>query len=81
MDTTTLNGREVKQVYSGKPGCACGCKGKHTKRDPQNLQAMKTIARHVATIKQLIADGAKPDTDENYVAVQTESRLYIAYFS
>lgn len=81
MDTTTLNGREVVQVYSGRPGCACGCRGKHTKRNREDLQGMKTIARHVATIKKLIADGAKPDTDENYVAVQTESRLYVAYFS
>lgn len=30
MDIQTITPAEVMQVYSGKPGCMCGCKGKYS---------------------------------------------------
>ncbi len=30
----------VLSVYSGRPGCCCGCKGKHTYREDPDLRAL-----------------------------------------
>jgi len=32
----------IKQVYSGKPGCMCGCKGKYAK-PAESMRSVKII--------------------------------------
>ncbi len=90
----------VAHVYSGRPGCCCGCQGKHTYAsahrdcrpsyyDDDECVNDHVIKRHVNTINRLLAEvreGADYEvTIEHdgtaYVAVNTSSRLYIAYFA
>ena len=90
--TTTIKKDQVLSVYSGRPGCCCGCLGKHS-------YPSSPIARQVASKKR----GYKIDDDEisdrnitmivnklnknlgevedggSYFSFETPSRLYIAY--
>jgi len=90
--TTTIKKDEILSVYSGRPGCCCGCRGKHS-------YPTSPIARNVASKKR----GYPIDDDEcndgnitrivnllnrnlgdvedggSYFSLETPSRLYIAY--
>ena len=77
----TLKPSSVGSVYSGRHGCACGCRGNHT----TNPKTVKLICNK---IEQAVADGLTPDVcfakfgDQlGHIAVQTETRLYIAYIN
>jgi hypothetical protein len=87
--------RKIKSVYSGKPGCCCGCRGNHTytveyalslteekkKKLAMTLKFNDTVVKKiVATIKGIISQGTVPDVDQDYIAVQTDTRLYVVYF-
>lgn len=65
--TKTFDSSRVKSVYSGLPGCCCGCRGKHW-----------ADARNIARICKIIAAG---DTiyQPGYWVVETKTRVYIAY--
>jgi len=60
---------QIKSVYSGRPGCACGCRGKHS-------SDARTISLIVNRMNKL--DPNIEQEDNNY-ALETETRLYIAY--
>lgn len=90
-EATKLDPTTAISVYSGRPGCACGCRGKHTyasavaeemskKRGYPVKVSDNTVHLIVGKMNDLIAQGAKLDTNGDYAAVQTETRLYIAYF-
>ena len=77
------NGKQIKKhveaVYSGRHGCACGCRGKHT-HYTENKRAITTI------VNKILAQGEVQDLDwettanPNWVSVTTDTRYYIAYF-
>ena len=48
-----INPNQVAQVYSGKPGCACGCKGNYS----ENPRTIKTIVNRMV---RMIQDGQPP---------------------
>lgn len=63
----------VSSVYSGKHGCACGCRGNHTSNP-------RTIKQIVGKIQQAVIDGHQLEVWPGvYFAVNTETRTYVAY--
>lgn len=67
----TVDREQVRRVYSGRPGCACGCRG-HYSTDPA------TITRIVNALNAL---GAKMDESGEFAWAETETRAYTAYFT
>jgi hypothetical protein len=61
----------VKSVYSGRPGCACGCRGTHS-------ESARSVAIVLGKVKALCSH---PDVDvhfdNDHIALETASRLYI----
>jgi hypothetical protein len=65
----------VSQVYSGRHGCSCGCRGNHT-----------SSARSIATVTQKMIAAVKSGEAWEimvlpgvFVSVTTHTREYIAY--
>lgn len=42
MDIKEVTVEQVAQVYSGKPGCACGCRGAY-RQDARNIKRILTM--------------------------------------
>lgn len=90
-----FNGRKVLSVYSGRPGCACGCRGKHTYHPLTREEASKNrgyeVEAHECSIRgmniilgkmqKFQESGIKLDDGGSYLAYETESRLYVIYFA
>lgn len=72
----TLRPGAVKSVYSGAPGCACGCKGNHS-------ESTRSINMIVPRIVAAIENGYTADfhfaAGGSHIAVETDTRQYIAY--
>ena len=81
---------DVLSVYSGRPGCCCGCKGKH--RYNSKYQDVASVDRgynvdddevndtQVKKILNLIKNNESIVEDNgDHIALQTETRLYIVY--
>lgn len=70
MNTSKNN---IDQVYSGKPGCMCGCRGKYS-----------TEGRGVAIIYNKVMNSPKVKFDEGakcaYIDDRTASRNLVVYF-
>lgn len=79
---TKFTPERVTRLYNGKANaCCCGCKGKYVQRsDPSFAGALKRFQTKLETA--LVSDGAagRVDAEDNYVAVETETRVTIAYF-
>lgn len=43
MSNTTFRGKTVRQVYFGKVGCACGCRGNYHETPAMISRAVKKI--------------------------------------
>ena len=87
---------KVMSVYSGKPGCMCGCRGKYTYASSHQEDASanrgykvadnevndKVVKLMVNKINQLISSGNYTEAKESqaYVFVDTGDRYYAAYF-
>ena len=82
----------IISVYSGKPGCACGCRGKHTTAKAyQNLRSKnrgyevtddecndRTVSLIVNKMNKQFDECIKGD---NNYSLELPNRLYIAYFA
>lgn len=64
---------EVEHVYSGRPGCCCGCKGTHYRRGEKGAKGMFT--------RVINAINAAPEVDDNgdHVFLDLGGRWYVAY--
>lgn len=86
---------KVVSVYSGRPGCACGCRGKHTYASATAEEVSKkrgfavpvsdnTVHLIVGKMNALIEGGGGARMwsceDEEFLSIETPTRLYIAYF-
>jgi hypothetical protein len=86
----------VQSTYSGKHGCCCGCLGTHRYasahrkaggrrrglRIQDNEINDRSVAITVARMNKLIAAGGqRVRISPELVSVQTDTRLYIAYFT
>lgn len=67
---------EVEKVYSGKPGCACGCRGKYWESGPMVKRIVKMFNEFPA--------GATQDLKGNWAELTNDAspsqRVYVIYF-
>ena len=71
-DLMDLTSDQIRRVYSGKPGCGCGCRGKYF-TDPKNIK------RVLKAMKQLINNSKQVGVKDGIAFVETDSRYYWAY--
>jgi hypothetical protein len=62
----------VKTVYSGKPGCMCGCRGKYTTPEQS--------ARSVKLIFNKVMNNPAHKVEDGIAFVDTGSRNLVVYF-
>ena len=62
----------VSRVYTGFPGCMCGCIGKYSEGDRSKKIIFNKIMRN---------PNHKFDADANCVYVQTNTRNLVSYFA
>jgi hypothetical protein len=67
-----LESRTVSAVYSGRHGCACGCRGNHS-------STSRSIKIVLGKMREAAKDGAPVAVLSNYISVDTDTRVYIAY--
>lgn len=65
---------QVEGVYSGKPGCACGCRGNYSENPA-------TITRIVNRINALGANWYEDDDTRAWAHNEDGTRIYIAYLT
>ena len=63
---------DVKTVYSGKPGCMCGCRGKYTTPEQS--------ARSVKLIFNKVMNNPAHKIEDGIAFVDTGSRNLVVYF-
>jgi hypothetical protein len=61
----------IQKVYSGRPGCMCGCKGKYSDSDRSKKIIFNKIARN---------PDAQVDEHAKCIYVETDTRMLAAYF-
>jgi hypothetical protein len=62
----------VKTVYSGKPGCMCGCRGKYTTPEQS--------ARSVKLIFNKVMNNPAHKVEDGIAFVETATRNLVVYF-
>lgn len=68
----TLDVSKVSAVYSGRHGCACGCRGNHS----STARSIQTVIRKM---REAAGEGYPVAVTSSYYAVETDTRSYIAY--
>lgn len=63
----------IIKVYSGRPGCACGCRGKYSTKDATITRIVNTMLKIDPTLER--------KKEANHWFVQTPTRLYVAYWT
>lgn len=85
---------KVKSVYSGRKGCACGCKGKYTYAAAGDRPSYyegdegvspRGVAAMVRKIERIVRDGSDVESvmiDPDWFAVDMDhDRTYTVYFA
>jgi len=89
----TLTVNDVSSVYSGKLGCACGCRGKHSYNSKHTVWAStnrgykvqadeindKRVLQVLRKVQRHAANGNVVDSGDRYFSFQNETRLYVVY--
>jgi hypothetical protein len=73
----------VEKVYSGKPGCMCGCRGKYSYAPGCEDRADRddnVSARSVKIIFNKVMNHPKHKIEDNCAFVDTGSRNLVVYF-
>ena len=92
----TVTKADVRSVYSGRPGCCCGCRGDHR----YNSQHVKEASKHrgyrieptevndaqVTRVLNRLKDVARVDPtsiqyEATYASLEQYNRLLIVYFT
>ena len=96
IDINTITTHDILQVYSGRPGCGCGCRGsyrynpEHVKEAFENRKAIPKPSDFNAVQVRKVLGLMKQHPNELIwdldscnpnVAWETESRYYWAYFT
>jgi len=82
---------QVATVYSGRPGCCCGCRGKHTAASAHRAWAAKNRGydfdddevsdRQVRRVARIMNEHAgQLEWSGNHAFYDAGTRWYIAYF-
>lgn len=75
----------VTSVYSGKHGCACGCRGNHSSRPATMTRIINSLKAGLRTLSETpeIADVEAAwlyeRGDMTYLTIETATRSWIAY--
>jgi hypothetical protein len=73
-----LDPAKVARVYSGKPGCGCGCRGKYWDDGRNVRRVVKAMKAHLDEAEEA---GRQDSTGCHVVFVQTATRYYWAYLA
>jgi len=80
-----LKARKINKVYSGKPGCMCGCVGnwKYASDHPDLKDYHEVSDRSVKIISNKIWNNESSvyDPSADCIFFQTETRNLVAYFA
>jgi len=78
-----INVSTIQSVYSGRPGCCCGCRGKHTYAtafaDKAPDYDRRVSDRTVKLICNKINAAPKVQENGNHFFAEINDRWYIAY--
>lgn len=88
---TKVNLDAVMAVYSGKPGCMCGCNGKYTYASKHRELAGKDRGYEVCDdevndrsmkvlVNKMLKMKPRLSKDGTYAYVDTDTRVYALYF-
>lgn len=95
MTAYTIAFENVASTYSGKNHrCCCGCAGKHTYTTQHQEWSTKNrgyavdeedmsdrgVKIIINKMNKLIMEGYEVELNENYISVDADERLYVAYF-
>jgi hypothetical protein len=83
-DFLKIDLNKISQIYSGKDGCRCGCKGKYvsTSFAKDNAEANDKLAsKRLKRAKELVEGGAAFDMGDTYIDIKTgEKTVLCLYF-
>jgi len=95
MEAYTIDLQNVMSTYSGQRfKCACGCAGKHTYAKQYQELASKSRGYEVTDdevsdrgvkiivnkMNKLITEGYQTEVYDDFISVDTDERVYVAYF-
>lgn len=84
--TSAMVLENVKKVYTGRPGCMCGCLGKYsypeTNRKESDERGGTVSERSVKILFNKIINHPKVEfaDDGQYAVLETDSRQLVVYF-
>jgi hypothetical protein len=86
--TAPVELKQVVRVYSGKPGCGCGCRGKYWESGPMLKKVLKLVQEaHNTMVANSVEDTrayrigvADVGDGEKCAFVETDVRFYWLYF-
>lgn len=68
--TGNIDKNRIEQVYAGKPGCMCGCKGRYSENPAQITRVYNILLNNI--------DQVVVEDDMAYLL--TETKNYVIYF-
>lgn len=86
---TKVRADRVAKVYSGRPGCMCGCVGKWRYRPGaagpgyEVDRSDRSVEALVRSMNALLSEGyaGQVDAEAGCVYIETSRRVYAAYFA
>lgn len=93
INTLTIN--DIRQIYSGKPGCCCGCLGTHSYNEIHLKESSERRGYEISSATAKIATNRslnrmlnlfKKNSDKivvditSNISFETNTRLYVIYF-
>ena len=88
FDISTLTTDDVLSVYSGRPGCACGCRGNHRGNPKHEVELGKETdfsARSVASILRAVkaapVEALQFDDETMWISTVDDARERIVYLT
>lgn len=81
---TDLTAADVVRVYSGKPGCACGCRGTYYEpASPSFRRVVSNTLRRIAKHEpgDTVWSHENPSLRQGFVSVENDRHVWTAYYS
>jgi hypothetical protein len=71
IDIAKLTIADIVRVYSGKPGCGCGCRGTYSETKAQKTRILNTVSNLSEEYPIVESDGV--------LSIETPTRYYWIY--
>ena len=73
-DLSKITTNMIKEVYSGRPGCGCGCRGKYSTTKQAKTRILNVLKANPEKVRQHMG------LDNEYIfALETEQRYRWVY--